>query len=322
MTSRLTSDGRGVNSRRLPARRADKISTPSRRRPKYRLYDNISAWILLAPALILFSIFIALPTVAALVLSLFAWRFFDTPSRVGLDKFTRMFADPETWQSLGVTFQFGLLGVAPTIILGFRVAVLLNVGWRGVRLLRVLFFIPVVVSVAVPGVIWNFLYDPRQGPIGSTLKAFGQSMPDVLNTELFALPALVIMMVWAGMPIVIILYLAGLQRISPDIYDAAALDGAGPWRTLWSITWPNVTTTTFVVFVLQIIAFVSGSLDLALIMTRGGPLGATRPLGLYAYEQAFNFTDVGYATALSVLQLVVIVVIVGGVQLVIRRRSR
>jgi len=178
------------------------------------------------------------------------------------------------------------------------------------------------VSVAVSGVIWSFLYDPRSGPIGSFLRLVGIDMPDILNSGLWATPGLVLMMVWGGLPIVVILYLAGLQRISSDIYDAAALDGAKPWRTLWSITWPNVASTTLVVAVLQIIAFVAGSLDLALIMTNGGPLGATRALGLYAYQQAFANQDVGYATALSVLQLIVIVGIVGIGQWVIRRVSR
>jgi multiple sugar transport system permease protein len=293
-----------------------------RRRRRYSRYDTWSAWVLMAPALVLFTIFILIPTIAALVLSLFEWHFFDTPSFVGLENFTRMFADPITWQSLLVTFEFVLLGVVPTIILGFLIAVLVNAKMPGVGVLRVLYFVPVVVSVAVSGVIWAFLYDPRQGPIAAALKSIGITMPDVLSSQILALPALVVMMIWGGLPIVVILYLAGLQRISPDIYDAAAIDGAGPWRTLWSMTWPNVWSTTLVVGILQLIAYVAGSLDLALIMTKGGPLGATRALGLYAYQQAFAYTDVGYATALSVLQLVVIVVLVAIGRWVTRKVTR
>lgn len=289
---------------------------------RYSRHDSTAAWVLLAPALVLFTVFIVVPTIAALALSLFEWHFFDTPQWVGFDNFTRMVQDTDTWKSLGVTFQFVLLGVIPTILLGFMLAVLVNANIRGVGVLRVLYFVPVVVSVAVSGVIWSFLYDSRSGPIASVLRSMGITMPDILNNQQLALPALVIMMIWGGLPIVIILYLAGLQRISPDIYDAAALDGAGPWRILWSITWPNVASTTMIVAVLQIIGFVAGSLDLALIMTSGGPLGATRALGLYSYEQAFAYQDVGYATALSVLQLVVIVSIVATGQLIIRRVNR
>lgn len=301
------SQARAADASRPPVPGAN---TKPRKRRRYSRYDTWSAWTLLAPAVVLFTIFIVIPTIAALVLSLFEWHFFDTPTWVGIANFTRMFADPETWHSLGVTFEFVILGVIPTTLLGFMIAVLVNANMPGVGFLRVLYFVPVVVSVAVSGVIWNFLYDPRQGPIAALLKTFGITMIDVLNSQVWATPALVIMMIWGGLPIVVILYLAGLQRISPDIYDAAALDGAGPTRTLWSITWPNVYSTTLVVGVLQLIAFVAGSLDLALIMTNGGPLGATRALGLYAYQQAFAYTDVGYATALSVLQLVVIVALV------------
>lgn len=313
-------EARGADSSRSSAPRAQERGT--RKRRPFSRYDTWSAWTLLAPALILFTIFIVIPTVAALVLSLFEWHFFDTPSFVGVDNFTRMFADAETWKSLGITFEFVVLGVVPTIILGFLVAVLVNANMPGVGALRVLYFVPVVVSVAVSAVIWGFLYDPRQGPVAAAFKGFGISVPDVLNDQLLATPALVLMMIWGGLPIVVILYLAGLQRISPDIYDAAALDGAGPWRTLWSITWPNVTSTTLVVGVLQLIAYVAGSLDLALILTGGGPLNATRALGLYAYQQAFAYTDVGYATALSVLQLVVIVALVAVGQIIIRRVNR
>ena len=309
---------RGAGTDRSPA----PGSSRRKARAHYSRHDAVAAWTLLAPALVLFTIFIVVPTVAALALSLFEWHFFDTPTWVGLDNFTRLIGDADAWMSLGVTFEFVLLGVVPTILLGFMIAVLVNANMPGVGLLRVLYFVPVVVSVAVSGVIWAFLYDPRAGPIAAVFRTFGWTMPDVLHDQLWATPALVIMMIWAGLPIVVILYLAGLQRISTDIYAAAALDGAGPWRTLWSITWPNVQGTTIVVGVLQIIAFVAGSLDLALIMTNGGPLGATRALGLYAYQQAFAYQDVGYATALSVLQLVVIVAIVSLGQLIIRKVNR
>jgi len=112
-----------------------------------------------------------------------------------------------------------------------------------------------------------------------------------------------------------------LQRVPPDIYDAAALDGAGRWRTVWSITWPNVLPTTVIVAVLQVVGFSAGALDLALIMTGGGPLGSTRALGLYIYEQAFQRQDAGYAATLSLLQLTVIAAIVALGTIISRRRS-
>lgn len=301
----------------------------SRRRPraatggvKYRVGDTVAAWTFLAPALILFTGFIIVPTLAGVGLGFFSWHFLDSPEWTGIQNFQKMVADSAVWQSLGITFYFVILGVVPTILIGFMLAVLVNAKLPGIGAIRVLYFIPVVLSVAVSGVLWNFIYDPRQGPLAALFRVFGWPAPNLLQNQVLATPALVVMMIWLALPIVIILYLSGLQRVSPDIYAAAALDGAGRWRTLWSITWPNVMSTTFVVAVLQIINFVGASLDVAKVMTNGDPLGATQGLSLYAYKQAFTNFDAGYASALSVLQLVVVVAIVVVGQLIIRRTSR
>lgn len=314
MTSLETKRGAG-DKRRHPR-------SALRKRPKFNRSDAASAWILLTPALILFVVFIVIPTVAGFVLSFFQWNFFDAPVFDGLANFAKLATDPSAWQSLGVTLLFVVLGVIPTILIGFVLAVIINVNMPGIGVLRVLYFVPVVLSVAVSAVLWTFIYDPRQGPIAAFLRIFGVKSPDVLHSQGLAVPALVIMMIWLALPVVIILYLSGLQRVPADIYDAAALDGAGAWRVLWSMTWPNVAGTTFVVAILQIINFVSSSLDVSLIMTNGGPLGATRGLSLYAYQQAFVNQDVGYASALSILQLVVVVGIVAVGRLVIRRINR
>lgn len=293
--------------------RADELPRPSAKAPRHRrtkVVDALSAWALVAPALVLFIVFIVIPTASGIGLSFYTWHFLDDPVFSGLTNFRTLVADPETWQSLGVTLKFVVLGVVPTVVLGFLLAVLTNARLRGVGALRVLYFVPAVVSVAVSAVLWSFIYDGRRGPIGALMRSVGLSSIDFLSTTTWALPALVVMMIWLALPVVILLYLAGLQRISPDIYDAAALDGAGSWRILWSITWPSVRGTTLVVSILQLITFVSGSLDIALILTNGDPLGSTRALGLYAYLVAFRNTDAGYASALSVLQLVVIVAVV------------
>jgi ABC-type sugar transport system permease subunit len=115
--------------------------------------------------------------------------------------------------------------------------------------------------------------------------------------------------------------MAGLQRIPDDIYAAAALDGAGPWRVLWTMTWPNVASTTVIVAVMQIINFTAGTLDLSLIMTNGGPLRSTTALGLYAYQEAFSKQDVGYASVLSAAQMFLIIALVVVGRLVALRRT-
>lgn len=273
-------------------------------------FDLVAAWGMLTPAVVMFFTFVIVPALVGIALSFTEWDFFTPPVFVGIDNYVRLFADPDMWQALGVTIQYVVLGVIPTVLVGFMLAVLINANMPGVPVLRVLYFVPVVLSVAVSAVLWSFMYDPRQGPIAALLRLLGLPPVDFLNSEVLALPSLVLMMIWLALPIVIIFYLAGLQRVPEDIYSAAALDGAGTWRMLWSMTWPNVMPTTLVVVVLQIINFVANSLDVALIMTGGGPLGATRSLSLLAYEQAFSFQDVGYASALSIFQLLLIVGIV------------
>lgn len=280
----------------------------------------MNAGLFLTPALALFTVFIVIPTVAVLALSFFRWNFFADPVFVGFDNFARLANDPQALQALGVTLSFLVLGVVPTVLIGFLLAVLVNANIPGIGVLRVLYFVPVVVSVAVSAVLWTFLYNPRQGPLNALFGIFGLHAPNLLSSTKFALPALVVMMIWASLPIVIVLYLAGLQRIPDDIYAAAALDGAGPWRVLWSMTWPNVASTTVIVGVLQIINFTAGSLDLSLIMTEGGPLRSTTALGLYAYQEAFSRQDVGYAAVLSVLQMFLIIALVLVGRLVALRR--
>jgi ABC-type sugar transport system permease subunit len=253
---------------------------------------------------------VIVPAIGGLVLAFFEWDLFGTPIFVGLDNITRMFIDPDMWQALGVTALFVVLGVIPTIMIGFVLAVVVNSNLPGIAAWRVLYFTPMIASAAVSAIIWANLYNGRSGLVNQFLALFGIDGPNWLSDTTWAMPALVIMMIWGSLPIVIILYLAGLQRVPEDIYAASSLDGAGKWRQLWSMTWPNVWSTTVLVAVLQAVSFISGSFEIALIMTDGGPLGTTRSLALYSYMVAFSERDIGYASALSLFQLVLLIAVV------------
>lgn len=285
--------------------------------------DTLAATVFLAPSMIAFTLFVILPGLGTLALSFFDWDLFGTPEWVGLKNFSRLFQDPQMWTALRVTVEFAVLGVIPTVLVGFVLAVLINNKMRGMGALRILYFAPMVASSAVAAVLWSYMYDPRSGVANRVLGWVGIGPVSWLSSTTWALPALTLMMIWLFLPLVMILYLAGLQRIPADIYAAAALDGAGRWRQLWSITWPNVTATTALVGTLQLINFVSGSLDVSLIMTNGGPLGHTQTLALYAYQTAFHQTDMGYASVLTLFQLVLVAAVVGAFKTVtsIRRRS-
>lgn len=310
----------------VPLPRPDQEKRPrpvekSESRPGRRL-DTLTAAAFLTPGMLAFALFVILPAVGGLVLSFFQWDLFGTPKWVGLANISRLFSDADMWHALGVTALFVLMGVVPTILIGFVLAVLVNAKMPGVGIIRVFYFAPMIASAAVSSLIWVNLYSLR-GPVNQVLGWFGINGPNWLSDLTWARPALVVMMIWGGLPLVIILYLAGLQRVPEDIYAAASLDGASPWRQVWSMTWPNVRGTTLLIAVLQAVGFVSGSFEVALIMTDGGPLGATQSLALYAYKVAFSQRDIGYASALSLFQLVLMAVVVLLVRVIVRfRRER
>ena len=302
-----------------PPRQAE----PAERSPgrKDRRGDALVAALFVSPAMLAFTVFVIVPALGGLVLAFFEWDLFGTPVFVGLDNLARLFTDPAMWQALGVTALFVVLGVIPTILVGFVLAVVVNVNMPGIGAWRVLYFTPMIASAAVSAIIWVNLYNGRSGLVNQFLALFGVDGPNWLADPTWALPALVLMMIWGALPIVIILYLAGLQRVPEDIYAAASLDGAGRWRQLWSMTWPNVWGTTLLVAVLQAVSFVSGSFEVALIMTDGGPLGTTQSLALYSYKVAFTERDIGYGSALSLFQLALIIGVVVLSRAIVRFRK-
>lgn len=302
----------GEQKRQVPAER------PGNRRTKR--VDALTAAAFLTPGMLGFTAFVILPAIGGLVLTFFEWDLFGTPQWVGLDNIIRLFGDKDMWQALGVTAMFVLMGVIPTILIGFVLAVLVNTKLPGVGALRVFYFAPMIASAAVASVIWVNLYN-QHGLVNEVLSWIGINGPNWLSDLTWARPALVIMMIWGGLPIVIILYMAGLQRVSDDIYAAASLDGASKWRQIWSMTWPNVWGTTILIGVLQAVSFVSGSFEVALIMTDGGPLGTTQSIALYSYKVAFSQRDIGYASALSMFQLVLMIAIVLLVRVIVRIRK-
>ncbi len=275
-------------------------------RTRQRRRDELAAWTFLAPGLIAFAVFVVLPAIGALLLSFTDWRLFDDPTFVGAKHLLRLFGDQAMWQSLGVTVIFLLLGVVPTTLAGFMLAVVASSPLRGAGVLRVLYFSPMVASSAITSVLWSNLYKPKLGFFAQFLGTFGIDSPNWLSAPGIARPALAIVLIWSALPVVIILYIAAIQKVPSDIYAAAAVDGAGKWRQLWSMTWPLVMPTTLTIAVLMFITFLGAPLEYALLMTDGGPLSETQTLGLYAFKMAFERRDMGYASALALWQLVLI----------------
>jgi multiple sugar transport system permease protein len=264
MTQTLAPTGEGVA-------RVPKTSRSDRR----GRHDAVAAALFVGPGLLFFLVFVIVPSVGGLALSFFEWNLFAPAEFVGLDNVVRLVGDGAMWHSLSVSLIFVVLGVIPATVGGFVLAVIASAAVPAAGAIRALYFAPMVASSAVAAVLWSGVYNNQYGLLNQALSIVGVNGPNWLNDPLLARPALVVVLIWSSLPVVTILYIAAIQKIPEDLYNAAALDGAGRWRKLWSITWPSVMPTTLVVSVLMLITFLGGTLEFALLMTGGGPLGET-----------------------------------------------
>ena len=216
--------------------------------------------------------------------------------------------DSQFWLSFSNTVLFVILSTPLIVGMGLAIAIALNRPGRLAGVLRTLFFAPYVLSVAVLTLIWAFLLNPQLGLIGAGLEGIGLEPVNWLNSTTWAMPAIVVTTLWWTVGFNVVLFLAGLQDIEPSMYEAASLDGAGPWAKFRYITVPGLQRTLLLVIVLQVIASFQ-IFGQVFIMTRGGPNGATRVAIQHIYESAFRDFELGYASAMSVFLFVVMIAI-------------
>jgi len=290
---------------------------------KKKLKRNDRFWvaIFVTPNLIMYSLFILIPSAAGVILSFCEWNILGPITWVGLDNYKRLLDDELLLPAFGRTFKFLAIGVLPTVFGGFLVAVLLNWKVKGIGVFRAMFFLPLTISSAVAGIAWSSIFNPEAGWINRILEIFGITGPEWLSSFTWALPSITIIVIWLSLPLVIILYLAGLQRISPEIMEAAALDGANVWQRLWQVIFPCVSATTTLVVAIEILAFLSAPFEISLLMVQGGPLDSTTSLAYYAYKVAFEQFEVGYSAALVMLQFFVLMSVVVPIALVRKYRK-
>ncbi|MEY2798489.1 MAG: hypothetical protein RIS22_755 [Actinomycetota bacterium] len=271
-------------------------------RKKLKRNDQFWLSIFLSPNLFMYTLFILVPSVAGVLLSFCEWNILGPINWVGLENYRRLAEDELLLPAFGRTLKFLALGVLPTVFGGFLIAVLLNWKVKGIGVFRAMFFLPLTISSAVAGIAWSSIFNPEAGWINRILKIFGITGPEWLASVSWALPSVTIIVIWLSLPLVIILYLAGLQRISPEILEAAALDGANAWQRVWQIIFPCVSATTILVLAIEILAFLSSPFEISLLMVQGGPLDSTTSLAYYAYKMAFEQFEVGYSAALVMVQ--------------------
>lgn len=275
---------------------------------KLKRKNTLIAWSFIAPNFIGFLIFTLVPVVFSLILAFMKWDSFSTPEFVGLQIFTRMLSDDTFWLSLKNTFLY-TIGVVPlTLVCSLGLAILLNQKIKGVKFFRTAFFFPYVTSLVAIAVVWSMLFHPTMGPINQFLRVVIENPPGWLSSSDWALTAIIIVSVWRGMGYYMILYLAGLQGISKELYEAAAMDGANKWKQFIHITVPALRPTTFFVTIMLVINCFK-IFDLVQVMTDGGPGRATNVLVYQVYSEAFVKFNFGYASAIAMVLFVIVLVI-------------
>jgi multiple sugar transport system permease protein len=289
--------------------------------PQRRQHDDRSAWVFLAPFLVLYLLFVIGPTIYAFILSLFNGSLVKPGlgSWAGLGNYAEAVQSSDFWSSLWHTIYFTLLTTPPLVILAFLFALLADRAVRGRAFFRVAFFLPYVLPSAVMALIWIWIYTPALGLAEAWLSAIGITAPSWLGDPNWAMPSVAIATVWWTLGFNFVLYLAGLQDIPRDLYEAASIDGAGPVQQIRRITIPLLGRTTTLVIVLQVIASLK-IFDQIYIMTSGGPNFSTIPSLEYIYDQSFTNLRIGYGSAVSML-LFFVILAVSFVWLAIVRRQ-
>ncbi len=275
---------------------------------KDREHEGLAAGLFLLPNLIGFLIFTAIPVGAAFVLAFYDYDLLLGASWAGLENFREMFTVDRVFRAaLFNTVYFTAVSVPLSVVLGLATAILVNQALRGVVIFRSIFLLPYVTVTVALSLVWKWLYLPDIGLINSVLGAVGIDGPAWLTSQIWAMPALILMSVWKGFGYNMVIFLAGLQGIPDHLYDAAKVDGATAWRRFLNVTLPLLSPTTFFVVVISVISSFQ-VFDQALIMTNGGPGTATTTLVLYIYQKGFQSFDMGYAAAVALVLFAVIFV--------------
>ena len=270
---------------------------PRRRSWRKFVRKNYEGWLFASPWIIGFLLWTLGPMIASFGLAFTEWDLFSPARWVGLENVNEMLKDPLVGKALKVTTLYALVSVPLSIFFGMSLALLLNAKIRGLRFYRTAFYLPSVLSGVAVALLWRWLFSPEFGLINLMLSYVGIQGPSWLGDERWALPSLVMMSVW-GVGASTIIYLAGLQGIPTDLFEAAEVDGAHGWDRLIHITLPMMTPVLFFQLVVGFIAALQVFTQ-AYIMTNGGPNNATLFMILYLYRSAFQFFRMGYASALA-----------------------
>jgi ABC-type sugar transport system permease subunit len=262
-----------------------------------------------APNFLLLGIFSYWPLIYQAYLSLTRWDMISpVKTFVGLENYSYMFGGREFYEVLFNTFYFTVSILLGSIVLGLGLALLLNHRLRGRVAARAIVFAPYVLSGAAIGLVWAYIFDPVYGLLRVFLDIAGLASPNWLVDTTWAMPAVIIVYLWKNVGYSAVIYLAGLQNIPNELYEAAKVDGANDWQSFWHITVPQLSPVTFFISVTTIL-FSIQAFDIIAVMTEGGPVNATTTLVWYLYEQGFIAFRAGIAAAAGMLLFAIMLLI-------------
>ena len=260
--------------------------------------EAVYGWLFVGPHVAGLFVFTIGAILVSGYLSLTEWDLFGTPVWVGFGNYQRLWEDEIFWKTLYNTIYYAGLRVPLSIAFSLMVAILMNLKIPGILWWRVIYFVPAVSSSVAIALIWRWIYSKDFGLLNAMLGWLGLPAMSWLSSETLAMPSMIIMSVWWSVGTNMVIYLAALQGVPDQLYEAAEIDGAGAWHRFWHVTFPMITPTTFFLLILGTI----GSLqifDIFYVMTQGGPNFATTSLVMYIFQNAFEYLEMGYASAVA-----------------------
>lgn len=275
----------------------------TKRGKKVKRRETIAGFLFVTPMLLGVSVIVLFPIVATFILAFADWKFvqsIDNLQWVGFQNFQALFEDEKFIKSI-INNAIFMLTVPITMIVSLVLAILIDKYTYGKSYFKVAFFMPYISSVVAIAVVWQVLFHPSQGPINQVLMSLGiENPPTWISDPSFALISVMIIHIWISIGFNLIVYIAGLQSIPKELYEAADMDGANAWHKLANITFPVISPTSFFLLITGIIATFK-VFDLIAVLTQGGPLNSTTMLVWHLYEMAFLNLEIGYASAIAVV---------------------
>ncbi|MPV36455.1 ABC transporter permease subunit [Georgenia subflava] len=273
----------------------------------FRSKGAVAAYIFILPYVVFFLAFRILPAIYAGVLSFAEYGLSGSVEFIGLDNYARLLSDDLFWNSLRVTGIYTVIAIPLTVAISLGIAALCNRTLRGMSFYRTIFFLPVVTSPVMSGIIWVWIFS-QNGPLTWLFNTLHVPSPDWLQSEIFVLPALAIVSAWSNFGYDMLILLAGMLAIPTEYYEAAELDGTNGWQRFRHVTLPLLKPALFFVVVLEIIRSFQ-VFDTIFVMTGGGPVRASYSLTFLIYDQGFGYFEFGYASAAGMVLLAITLVV-------------